>query len=151
MLTKLQNFMLLLSFAFLTKLSYIIFCIFFSMSIDIFKNYNILFFIQNSFYPLAIVLGCINLIYTPFSSYLYQKSMQYMPNIRWYLLFSGGILPFKEFLDDKYLFLSVLTCWLIATLCHPNKRWQQKIFPSILLIVIITTFWLGYNYYMWFI
>lgn len=73
MLTKLQNFMLLLSFAFLTKLFYIIFCIFFSMSIDIFKNYNILFFIQNSFYPLAIVLGCINLIYTPFSSYLYQK------------------------------------------------------------------------------
>ena len=106
MWVKTQNFLFLLCCAFIGKFLYSALLVII-ISLSLANHWLLLGYympylqiIANCFYPLAVIIGLINLFYTRFSLYIYQSSCLNFPKLQWYALFLGWILIGKEFLTE---------------------------------------------------
>lgn len=150
MWVKIQNFLFLLCCAFIGKFLYsTLLVIIVSLSLAhhwLRLDYYMLYLqiIANCFYPLAIVIGLINLFYTRFSLYIYQSSCLNFPKLQWYALFLGWILLGKEFLTEIQLFVLLLVGCVVAALCDKKYTRKQRAKIVTVFSVMLISFLCGY-------
>ena len=150
MWVKIQNFLFLLCCAFIGKFLYSAFLMIIvslSLAHHWFRlDYYMPYFqvIANCFYPLAIIIGLVNLFYTRFASYFYHASCLNFPKLHWYTLFLGWILLGKEFLTEIQLFVLILIGCTVAALFDKKYTWKQRAKIAIVFSVMLVSFLCGY-------
>ena len=150
MWVKIQNFLFLLCCAFIGKFLYsTLLVIIVSLSLAnhwLRLDYYMPYFqvIANCFYPLAIIIGLVNLFYTRFASYFYHTSCLNFPKLQWYALFLGWILLGKEFLTEIQLFVLLLVGCVVAALCNKKQTWKQRAKIATVFSVMLISFLFGY-------
>lgn len=150
MWVKTQNFLFLLCCAFIGKFLYSTLLVII-VSLSLANHWLLLGYympylqiIANCFYPLAVIIGLINLFYTRFSLYIYQSSCLNFPKLQWYALFLGWILLGKEFLTEIQLFVLLMVGCVVAALCNKKHTWKQRAKIATVFSVMLISFLFGY-------
>ena len=129
MWVKIQNFLFLLCCAFIGKFLYsTLLVIIVSLSLAnhwLRLDYYMPYFqvIANCFYPLAIIIGLVNLFYTRFASYFYHTSCLNFPKLQWYAMVCSF---FRVDIVGKRIFNRNSTvCFASCRMCSGSSV-QQK-------------------------
>ncbi len=150
MWVKIQNFLFLLCCAFIGKFLYaslLTLIVFWALSNNWYEvDYYIPYLqgILSCFYPLAIVVGLVNLVYTRFALYIYQAICLKFPKLQWYALFLGWMLLGKEFLTEIQLLVLLLVGCIVASLCDKKHSLRQRTKIATVFFVMLISFLSGY-------
>ncbi len=92
------------------------------------------------------VIGIVNLCSDKVAHYIYNKSQEYLPRLRWYSLFFGWITVFRIILhlSNKLapfdLFNAALISCIVGALCYPNRTWKKRLFSAFIFLMGLILF-----------
>lgn len=104
---------------------------------------DILDFVLDSFFAVAVSLGIINLINQKFSLFIYQFSLKHIPRLHWYASFWGWIIIAHRYIPDFNFVFVLFFCCIIAALCYPHGTWKQKGCSALIFSILWLFIYLG--------